>query len=92
MLGKLAVLLILNQSFTVTFRMCLTCKYTVFRGQESSSHPEFAVRTVGFLLCLLRLVDQLLDCFLGQLSGAVFLDMHHLPADFDLVHTFPLGW
>lgn len=66
--------------------MYLTCKHTVFGGQESSPHPEFAVRTVGLLLCLLRLVDQLLDCFLGQVSGAMVLNMHHLPAELDLVH------
>lgn len=61
------------------FPLYFTCKDAVFGGQESSPHPEFAVRTVGLLLRLLRLVDELLYCFLGQLPAAVVLDMHHLP-------------
>lgn len=71
--------------------MYLTCKHTVVGGQESSPHSEFAVRTVSLLLSLLRLVDQLLDYLLGQVSGAMVLNMHLLPAELDLVHACSWG-
>lgn len=74
-----------------TFHMYFTCEHTVVKCQDSSSNSEFAVRTIRLLLSLLRLVDQVFDCVLGQVPGALVLNMHHFPVEFDSVHSCSWG-
>ena len=81
-----------NPGETFTF-VYFTCEHSVVEGQESGPHSEFAVWTVGLFLCLLGLVDQPLDCFRGQVSGALVFDVHHFHAELHFVHPCLFhGW